>query len=123
LTHSGTSYIENYEIDPLFGKTTNNMLYDSAYVGDNNPHNPYISPVYGDFTGFPPMLMQVGTHEVLLSDTLTVAERARNQKVKVKLSVYEGMFHVFQMAGDLIPESKAAWKEVGTFINKIWKTK
>jgi len=67
--------------------------------------------------------MQVGTHEVLLSDTLTVAERARNQKVKVKLSVYEGMFHVFQMAGDLIPESKAAWKEVGTFINKIWKTK
>ncbi len=123
LTHSGTSYIENYEIDPLFGKTTNNMLYDSSYIGDNNPHNPYISPVYGDFTGFPPMLMQVGTHEVLLSDTLTVAERARNQKVKVKLSVYEGMFHVFQMAGDLIPESKAAWKEVGTFINKIWRTK
>ncbi len=52
-----------------------------------------------------------------------MAEKARNEKVKVKLSVYEGMFHVFQMAGDLIPESKAAWKEVGTFINKIWKTK
>ncbi len=123
LTNGGTSYVENYEIDPLFGKTTNNMLYNSAYIGENDPHNPYISPVYGDFTGFPPMLMQVGTHEVLLSDTLTVAEKAKNQDVKVKLSVYEGMFHVFQMAGDLIPESKAAWKEVGAFINKTWKVK
>jgi monoterpene epsilon-lactone hydrolase len=123
LTNSGTSYIENYEIDPLFGKTTNNMLYDSAYIGENDPHNPYISPIYGDFTEFPPMLMQVGTHEVLLSDTLTVAEKAKKQKVKVKLSIYEGMFHVFQMAGDLIPESKAAWKEVGSFINRIWKIK
>jgi monoterpene epsilon-lactone hydrolase len=123
LTNSGTSYIENYEIDPLFGKTTNNMLYNSAYIGENDPHNPYISPIYGDFTEFPPMLMQVGTHEVLLSDTLTVAEKAKKQKVKVKLSIYEGMFHVFQMAGDLIPESKAAWKEVGSFINRIWKIK
>lgn len=123
LTNSGTSYIENYEIDPLFGKTTNNMLYGSAYIGENDPHNPYISPIYGDFTEFPPMLMQVGTHEVLLSDTLTVAEKAKKQKVKVKLSIYEGMFHVFQMAGDLIPESKAAWKEVGSFINRIWKIK
>lgn len=123
LTNSGTSYIENYEIDPLFGKTTNNMLYDSTYIGENDPHNPYISPIYGDFTGFPPMLMQVGTHEVLLSDTLIVAEKAKKQNVKVKLSVYEGMFHVFQMSGDLIPESKAAWREVGTFINRIWKIK
>ncbi|MEG1256530.1 alpha/beta hydrolase [Clostridium sp.] len=123
LTNSGASYKDNYEIDPLFGHSTNNMLYNSTYIGENDPHCPYISPVYGEFHGFPPMLMQVGTHEVILSDTLTVAQKAKEQDVEVKLSVYEGMFHVFQVAGDLIPESKEAWNEVGDFIDKIFKLK
>ncbi|MEG2288450.1 MAG: alpha/beta hydrolase [Clostridium sp.] len=118
LTNSGASYTDNFDIDPLFGRSTNNMLYNSTYIGNEDPYNPYISPVYGDFNGFPPMLMQVGTHEVLLSDTLTVAERANAQNGNVKLSVYEGMFHVFQMVGDMIPESKDAWNEVSNFIRK-----
>nr|MDU1414066.1 alpha/beta hydrolase [Clostridium sp.] len=120
LTNSGTSYKDNFEIDPLFGKSTNSMLYNSSYIGDNDPKNYYISPMFGDFEGFPPMLMQVGTHEVLLSDTLTVAEKAKKSNVDVKVTVYEGMFHVFQMVGDLIPEGKAAWDEVEEFINRIW---
>lgn len=121
LTHSGASYIDNYEIDPLFGKSTNNMLYDSPYIAHNDPKNPYISPMFGSFQGFPPMLMQVGNYEVLLSDTLTVADKAKKDNVDIKLSVYDGMFHVFQMCGDLIPESKAAWDEIQQFINEIWR--
>lgn len=119
LTNSGSSHKDNFELDPLFGKTKNNMLYNSSYIGGNNPFNYYISPVFGDFSGFPPMLMQVGTYEVLLSDTLSIAEKAKDLNVEIKLSVYEGMFHVFQMGGDLIPESKVAWEEVETFINNI----
>ena len=62
------------------------------------------------------MLIQVGSYEMLLSDSLTAAQKAKEAGVKVRLSVYEGMFHVFQMAMLLMPESKRAWAEVGKFI-------
>ena len=56
--------------------------------------------------GFPPMLIQAGSIEMLLSDSVDAAYKARSQGVKVRLSVYEGMFHVFQMGYLNIPESK-----------------
>lgn len=119
LTASGASYEENYELDPLFGKTRDSLIFDSAYIGNNDPKNPYISPVFGDFTGFPPMLIQVGSIEMLLSDSRTVAKKAREKGVQVKLSEYEGMFHVFQRAMLLMPESRKAWLEVEKFIEKL----
>ena len=119
LTASSTSYEDNFELDPLFGKTKDSLIYDSAYIGDHDPKDPYISPIFGDFTGFPPMLLQVGSIEMLLSDSRTVAEKAREQGVKVRLSEYEGMFHVFQRAMLLMPESRKAWIEVEKFIEKL----
>ena len=117
MTSSGESYETNYEKDPLFGKTKDSLIYNRDYVGLEDPKNPYISPLFGDFSGFPPMLIQVGSYEMLLSDSLRAAECAKKQGVKVRLSVYEGMFHVFQMAMHLMPESKQAWKEAGKFIS------
>ncbi len=90
---SGASYEENYTIDPLFG----------------------------DFEGFPPMLMQVGAYEVLLDDTRAAAKKARAEGVKVRCSVYDGMFHVFQMGLDLIPESREAWEEVAEYLRIIYR--
>lgn len=119
LTASGESYEENFEIDPLFGNTRDSLVFDSVYIGDNDPKNPYISPMFGEFAGFPPMLIQVGTHEMLLSDSRTVAEKAKIAGVRVRLSEYEGMFHVFQMAATLMPESKKAWAEVGKFLETL----
>jgi acetyl esterase/lipase len=119
LTQSGASYIDNYERDPLFGNTTDSLIYNKDYVQDQDVTNPYISPLYGNFTGFPPMLIQVGSYEMLLSDSELVAEKAKRAGVKVRLSVYEGMFHVFQMAMLLLPESKQAWREVGKFLDII----
>lgn len=116
LTLSGESYRSNYECDPLFGNSTDNMLYNSAYIGDSNPTDPYISPVFGDFSGFPPVLLQVGDIEVLLSDTISVSELLKKAGVKQRLSIYEGMFHVFQMGLELLPESREAWEEVERFI-------
>ena len=81
--------------------------------------DPYISPLFGDFRGFPPMLIQVGSTEMLLSDSVDAAAKARQQGIKVRLSIYEGMFHVFQMAYLNLPESKRAWAEVGKFIEVI----
>ena len=76
LTKSGESYQENFDIDPIFGGTMDSLVYQEGYYKDSNPEIPYISPVNGDYHGFPPMLMQVGEYEMLLSDTKTVARHA-----------------------------------------------
>lgn len=119
MTASGESYQTNYEKDPLFGRTKDSMIYNREYVGLENPKNPYISPLFGDFTGFPPMLIQTGSYEMLLSDSEMVAKKAKEQGVKVRLHVYEGMFHVFQMAMQHMPESRLAWKEIGKFLELL----
>ena len=119
LTASGPSYVENKSIDPIFGHQNDIFDNDSPYVADDSPTNPYISPLFGDFTGFPPMLIQVGTSEMLLSDSESVAAKAKEAGVKVKFTKYEGMFHVFQMAATILPESKKAWAEVGRFFEVL----
>ena len=121
LTASGESYETNYERDPLFGNTKDSLIYVNDYAGDHDKMDCCISPLFGDFRGFPPMLIQVGSLEMLLSDSVSVAAKAREQGIRVRLSIYEGMFHVFQMAYLNIPESKKAWAEVGKFIDVIRK--
>lgn len=120
LTCSGESYTTNYHRDPLFGNTRESMLYDSAYIGEEDPKNPYISPMFGDFKEFPPVLIQVGSFEMLLSDSMSAAHLCKKMVVKHRLSVYEGMFHVFQMSLSLFPESQEAWEEVGEFLQIIY---
>lgn len=120
LTCSGESYDSNFETDPLFGNTRESMLYNSSYIGEADPADPYLSPVFGNFKGLPPMLFQTGSLEMLLSDTMTAARKAKEAGVSRRVSVYEGMFHVFQMSMDLFPESREAWTEVGRFLQLIY---
>lgn len=120
LATEGASYRDNFELDPLFGNATDSLVFHSQYVPEFYSYkNPYISPIYGNFEGFPPMLMQVGEYEMLLSDTLSVAAKAKKAGVKVRRSVYKGMFHVFQMAMLLMPESRKAWVEVEKFMEQV----
>ncbi len=121
LTKSGESYKENFDIDPVFGRIDGSMIFQDGYYQEHSPADSYISPIMGDYTGFPPMLMQVGEYEMLLSDTLTVAQKAKDAGVLVKVHVYPGMFHVFQMGQLLYPESKEAWQEAGVFIRRLQK--
>lgn len=116
LTASGASYQENYERDPLFGNTRESMIYNGEYVGEQDPTQPYISPLFGDFSGLPPMLFQVGGLEMLLSDSTAAAKKAEEAGCQVELTVYEGMFHVFQLSMDMLPESQAAWEQVSRFL-------
>ena len=120
LTKKGESYRTNYWTDPVFGRRKKTLVYRKSYYQKNQPWNPYISPVKGDFKDFPAMLMQVGEYEMLLSDTLEVVKKAKKQGVPVTLQVYKGMFHVFQMGELCYPESKRAWVQVGRFLRK-WK--
>lgn len=117
---SGASYEENYTIDPLFGNSKENMLYQCSYIGNANPKNPYLSPLFGDFEGFPPMLMQVGAYEVLLDDTRAAAKRRAPRASRCAARSMTGV-HVFQMGLDLIPESREAWEEVAEYLRIIYR--
>jgi len=119
VTASGESYTLNYELDPLFGNSKETMIYENDYAGDHDKKDPYISPIYGNFRQFPPMLIQVGSTEMLLSDSVTAASMADIAGVDVRLSIYDDMFHVFQMAGKKFPEAKKAWEEVETFLQLL----
>ena len=119
VTTSGESYTMNYELDPLFGNSKETMLYENDYAGEHDKKDPYISPIFGNFRQFPPMLIQVGSTEMLLSDSITVASMADAAGVDVRLSIYDDMFHVFQMSGMLLPDAKKAWEEVGQFIQLL----
>ena len=124
VTASGPSYEENYTRDILFGNAKDpvnhysSMIYHNPYVGDHDPHTPYLSPLFGDFTDLPPMLFQVGSNEMLLSDSTAAAQKAHDAGVNVRLEVYPEMFHVFQMGLSLLPESAEAWKKVAQFIEE-----
>lgn len=119
VTASGESYTLNYELDPLFGNTKESMIYINDYPGEYDKKTPYISPIYGNFREFPPMLIQVGSTEMLLSDSITAASMADIAGCDVRLSIYEDMFHVFQMSGKVLPDSKKAWEEVDQFIQLL----
>ena len=119
LTLSGESYTLNYELDPLFGNSKETLLYESTYAEGHDKKDPYISPIYGNFHEFPPMLIQVGSTEMLLSDSVTVASMADIAGVDVRLSIYDDMFHVFPMAGKLFPEAKKAWEEIEQFLQLL----
>ncbi|MFQ8841909.1 MAG: alpha/beta hydrolase [Clostridium fessum] len=108
-------------IDPLFGNSKENMLYQCSYIGNANPKNPYLSALFGDFEGFPPMLMQVGAYEVLLDDTGRQRKRRAPRASRCAARSMTRMFHVFQMGLDLIPESREAWEEVAEYLRIIYR--
>lgn len=102
LTSSGESHISRAAVDPILNKEYIDRMI-LAYTGEKakktkNLQNPYISPLFGDFTGFPPTYIQVGDNEILLSDSLSLHEKMVKANVSVKLDHFEGMWHVFQMS-------------------------
>ncbi len=123
LASEGESYAHNADKDPLYAQRPNAAACKSPapldYAGDTDLHDIYLSPVYGSFAGFPPMLLQVGGWESILSDAETAGAKAAEAGVDAKVTAYEGMFHVFQAAGGFTAEGKAAWAEIEQFIRKV----
>lgn len=78
--------------------------------------SPLLSPVRQNLAGLPPMLIQVGTDEILLSDSTRLAERAKKAGVDVTLQVYEGLWHVFQTFAVIVPEGRDAIEKIGEFL-------
>lgn len=96
MTMTGESMLERAEIDPALTPEYIRAVRE-AYAGGLDPAQPQLSPLYGDFRGFPPTLIQVGTHEILYSDAERLAERMQAAGVECRLEVWENMWHDFQM--------------------------
>ncbi len=90
-----------------------------AYLGTTNPRTPLASPLYADLHGLPPLLIQVGTSEILLDDSIRFAERAKNFGVNVKLKIWEDMIHIFAIFAVFAPESRQGIQQIGEFIQEF----
>src|SRR5215510_7290893 len=101
--------------DPIISAKTMPVFRDH-YLGKTDPKNPLASPVFGDYRGLPPLLIQVGEHEMLRDDSIRVAKKARADGIPVRLEVWPGMFHVFQSHEPLLPEGKEAVDHIGDFV-------
>ena len=101
----GGSMGSNHGKDLLLNREWVKSLGAMVLGERGNPRDPYVNPLYGDLKGLPPVYMQAGGEEVLLDDSLRLAEQAKKAGVDVRLDVFPGMQHTFQMAAGRAPES------------------
>lgn len=119
LALTGAS-IQNKEKVDIILDAESLKKYANYYSGENELTSPLISPLYADLRGLPPLLIQVGTDEILLNDATRCAENARKAGVDVTLETWNEMFHVFQMAS-FLPETKKAVRHIAEFVSQNLK--
>jgi epsilon-lactone hydrolase len=118
LTLSGASTHQNVSSDPILDPQSL-AKYAGYYAGDLELTSPLISPLYANLEGLPPLLIQVGTHEILLDDATRLAENARQAGVDVTLETWDGMFHLFQII-PFVPETQRSIVHIAGFVtNKL----
>jgi acetyl esterase/lipase len=115
LTQAAGSY-DTVTDDPMVSRESLQQMAD-AYVGNHDPSEPMISPLFAELAGLAPLRIDVGTAEVLLDDSTSLAERARAAGVDVTLEVWPEMIHVFQaFPAELVPEAAASVAAAGAFL-------
>ncbi|RME91468.1 MAG: alpha/beta hydrolase [Candidatus Hydrogenedentota bacterium] len=108
---NSVSHVARDELDPMLqGSKIGGWAKD--YLQGASPDNPKASVIFADYTGFPPLLIQVGSDEVLFDDAIRIEKKAREANVPVQLTVYDKMFHVWQIWAPWVPESEKALQEV-----------
>ncbi|MCI8554159.1 MAG: DUF1653 domain-containing protein [Clostridiales bacterium] len=113
LSCSLDSHVSRAGSDPLL---SSEELRGTArlYAGDRELKDPCLSPLYGDFSGLPPVLIQVGTDEILLDDSRELALRMKAQGLDADIDLYEGMWHVWHLYD--VPESHDAMDKIKGFV-------
>ena len=115
LAATGESTVTRAEHDPWFDPADMPTVVDH-YCTTAERTNPLVSPVYGDAANLPPVLIQVGDHEILLSDSTRMAEKIKAAGGEVELQVWPGMWHVFQYFVGQMPESRRAIRKIGDYL-------
>lgn len=116
-TLSGESYKTRFKTDPCTPPGSSET-YLSYYVGDEDPKNCYVSPLFGDLSNLPPTMIQVGNEDVLLDDSTRFAKRAHESGSDVYIKVWKGMFHCFPLLAPRFKEASKAMEEVKEFLDK-----
>ncbi len=117
LTQSGASHRRLAHLDPVLSKSNLDALA-AAYVGAGDPRDELVSPLFAErFCGLPPVLVDVGEHEVLADDAARLADRLARDGVAVTFTVWPEMIHVFQaFPGPLVPEADESVRRAGRFL-------
>ncbi|MDE0856185.1 MAG: alpha/beta hydrolase fold domain-containing protein, partial [Nevskia sp.] len=115
LSHSGESIRARASRDPMLRPS---WIAAGArfYGGGLAPDDARLSPLFAELKGLPPMMIHVGSEEILYSDSERLAQRARAAGVDVSLHCLEGLWHDFQLQAGLLPEADASIAELGAFL-------
>jgi len=127
LLATGNSYTANYKNDVMMGRKKSKLDLEEnrqtllncglfAYAKDADRADPYLSPLYGDYHNLPPILMTAGGHELLLDDTLTIAQKIKDAEGSVEVIIGEGMFHSYPLFRTLSTTAKKDFGRIKEFI-------
>ncbi len=117
LTNSGESFIARRYRDPLLNAEAL-VTCAAAYIGGADARDPLVSPLFADLSGLPPLLIQAGERELLLSDAVRLADAARAAGVQVGLEVWKDMGHDWHVGAGYFPEAQRAIERVGAFLDE-----
>jgi acetyl esterase/lipase len=116
LTLAGTTMETRREVDPLLGREALQARV-TDYTSGQDAAFGLISPIFADLSGLPPLIIQAGTHEVLLDDAVRLAQQAISADVQVTLDITPGVPHVFQAYHAILDEAAAALDRAGQFLS------
>jgi acetyl esterase/lipase len=117
LALTGPSLKLNAAADPMLNVAGLPRLA-SGYLGGADPRNHYASPLYGDACGLPPILIHVGSDEILRDDAIRMAERLRAAACEVEIEVWPRMPHAWHLYARILPEGRRAIERIGTFLQQ-----
>jgi len=115
MTATGESLVTRAKVDPWF-RPEHLPVTAGKFCNEFDKKNPLVSPVFADASGLPSTLIQVGDHEILLSDSSRFADNIEASGGKVTLQVWPEMWHVFQFFIGQMPESKRAITDIAAFL-------
>jgi acetyl esterase/lipase len=120
VTSSGESARTRADQDPWF-RVSDMELVVQNYCGADELENPLVSPVFANVVGLPPMLIQVGDDEILLSDSTRIAEKLKAAGSKVELEIWPEMWHVFQLFIGKMPEARLAINKIAAYLRAVYR--
>jgi len=117
LALTGESLVTK-EAEDIVLTTAQLQEFSELYVGNSDAQNPLISPLFADLVGLPPILIQVGSAEILLDDAIRFAPKAKAANIEVVLDIWGEMIHVWQGFAGIMPEAKQAIMKIGAFVRE-----
>ncbi len=117
LAFTGEAIQSRLHLDPILSQGGGSAVIQD-YIGNHDPHEPLISPLYADLQDLPPILIHVGDHEILLDDAVRFGEKAVAAGVDTQVVVWPEMFHVFPIFVPFIPEASQAVSQIAEYIHR-----